>query len=209
MFAFLLSAVAISLSGVITPGPITAAALAAGSRSRHAGVLVAVGHAMVEVPLILLLAGGIGTFLASPTVKASIGLAGGVVLVFMGVQLLVSLRSGNAEAAAAVERHPVMMGLVVTGTNPYFLLWWATIGLALTVQATQYGAAILLAFAAVHWLCDLGWMEVLSIAGFKGTQTFGKRSEQVVSFVCALVLLGFGLKFLYEAARTFAIHLGS
>lgn len=199
MLTFLLSAVAISLSGVMAPGPITAATLAAGARSRHAGTFIALGHAVIEMPLILLLAAGIGTFLKSPAVKAGIGLAGGVVLVLMGAQLLLSLRTCKTDTEATVQWHPFMTGMVLTGANPYFLFWWATVGLALATQATEYGAVALIAFGIVHWLCDLGWLEVLSLAGFKGSQAFGSRSQKVVSVVCAVVLLGFGMKFLYEA----------
>ena len=48
-------------------------------------------------------------------------------------------------------------------------------------------------------MCDVGWLAVLSWAGFKGTEVFGRRAQMVVSAVCATVLLGFGLKFLYDA----------
>jgi threonine/homoserine/homoserine lactone efflux protein len=51
----------------------------------------------------------------------------------------------------------------------------------------------------VHWLCDLGWLEVLSLLGFKGSQAFGRRAQTVVAVVCAVVLLGFGIEFLYDA----------
>ena len=183
----------------MAPGPITAATLAAGARSRHAGALIALGHAVVEMPLILLLAAGIGTFLKSPAVKAGIGLAGGVVLVLMGAQLLLSMRQCNADSEATVQRRPFMTGVVLTGANPYFLFWWATVGLALATQAAEYGALALLVFGVVHWLCDLGWLEVLSCAGFQGSQAFGLRSQKVISVICAVVLLGFGLKFLCEA----------
>jgi threonine/homoserine/homoserine lactone efflux protein len=199
MLAFLLRAVAISLSGVMAPGAMTAATLAAGTRSRHAGALIALGHAVIEMPLILLLAAGIGTVLKSPTVKAGIGLVGGAVLVLMGAQLLLSLRRCKTDAEAAVQRHPFVTGIVLTGANPYFLFWWATVGLTLATQATEYGAAALLVFGVVHWLCDLIWLEVLSWAGFQGSQAFGLRSQKVISVVCAIVLLGFGLTFLYEA----------
>jgi threonine/homoserine/homoserine lactone efflux protein len=199
MLAFFLSAITISLTGVMAPGPITAATLAAGARSRHAGALIALGHAAVEMPLILLLAAGIGAFLESPTVKAVIGLAGGTFLVLMGVQLLLSLRTCNAESEAAVQRRPFMTGVVLTGANPYFLVWWATVGLTLATQASGYGAAALIAFGIVHWLCDLVWLEVLSWAGFQGSQAFGLRSQKVISVICAVVLLGFGLQFLCEA----------
>ena len=199
MLTFLLSAVAISLSGVMAPGPITAATLAAGARSRHAGALIALGHAVVEMPLILLLAAGVGTFFQSQTVKSDIGLAGGVVLVLMGIQLLLSLRRCEAEAEATVQRRPFITGIVLTGANPYFLVWWTTIGLALATKASTYGAAMLLAFGVVHWLCDLAWLEILSQGAFHGSKVFGLRSQKIISVICAVVLLGFGLKFLYEA----------
>jgi threonine/homoserine/homoserine lactone efflux protein len=199
MLAFLLSAVAISLSGVMAPGPITAATLAAGARFRHAGAFIALGHAAVEMPLILLLAAGIGAFLGSPAVKAGIGLLGGVVLMLMGAQLLLSLRKCKTDSEATVERRPFMTGVVLTGANPYFLFWWATVGLALATQAAEYGALALLVFAVVHWLCDFVWLEVLSWAGFQGSQVFGMRSQKTVAVICAVVLVAFGVKFLYDA----------
>jgi threonine/homoserine/homoserine lactone efflux protein len=199
MFAFLLSAILISLSGVMGPGPITAATLAAGARSRHAGALIALGHAVVEMPLILLLAAGVGAFLASPTVKAAVCLAGGVVLVLMAVQMFLSFHGCKTDSEAVVERRPFMTGVVLTGANPYFLIWWATVGLALATQAAAHGALALLIFGVVHWLCDLGWLEVLSLAAFRGSQAFGPRSQTVISVICAAVLFGFGLRFLLEA----------
>jgi threonine/homoserine/homoserine lactone efflux protein len=206
MFAFLLSAVVISLSGVMAPGPITAATLAAGARSRHAGAMIALGHAVVEMPLILLLAAGVGTFFKYPTVKAGIGLVGGAALVLMGMQLLLSLQNPKSNSDATVQRRPFMTGIVLTGANPYFLFWWATVGLTLATQAAEYGAAALLAFGVVHWLCDLGWLEVLSVAGFHGSQTFGLRSQKIISVICGVVLLGFGLKFLCEAVISLLPH---
>jgi threonine/homoserine/homoserine lactone efflux protein len=199
LFGFVLTTIAVSLSGVMAPGPITAATLAAGARSRHAGALIALGHAAVEMPLILLLVAGIGSFLESSTARVGIGLAGGTVLMFMGVQLLLSLRNPSGGSAAPVQRHPLVIGVVLTAANPYFLVWWATVGLTLATQAMAFGALMLGLFAIVHWLCDLGWLEVLSVAGFKGSEVFGSRVQTVVAAVCGIILVGFGAKFLYDA----------
>lgn len=199
MFGFIISAVAISLSGVMAPGPITAATLAAGSRSRHAGAAIGLGHIIVELPLIVILVTGVGKFLESPIVRAGIGLGGGVFLLLMGVQLLLSLGGTNTDSDAPVQRHPLMTGIVLTGANPYFLIWWATVGLTLTSEAMEFGVVALCVFAVVHWLCDVGWLEVLSLAGFKGAEVFGKAAQTAVSVVCAVALLGFGLKFLWDA----------
>ena len=99
------------------------------------------------------------------------------------------------------RRRPFTTGIVLTGANPYFLFWWATVGLALATKASEYGAAMLLTFAVVHWLCDLVWLEILSLGGFHGSKAFGARSQKLIAVICAVVLLGFGLKFLYEAGR--------
>lgn len=202
MYALLLEIIGISLSGVMVPGPITAATLAAGARSRHAGAMIALGHAVVEMPLIAMLAAGVGTFLRSPAVNVGIGLAGGAMLVLMAVQLFLSIRRCESGSPAAIQRRPFVTGIVLTGANPYFLIWWATIGLALAAKAAAYGAAVLLTFAVIHWLCDLVWLEVLSAAGHQGSKAFGLRSKRVISVVCAVALFGFGVKFLYDGGIT-------
>jgi threonine/homoserine/homoserine lactone efflux protein len=203
MLTFLLSAFAISLSAVMAPGPMTAAAFAIGTRSRHAGALIALGHAVVEMPLIVLLAAGVGNFLTAPGIKLGIELAGGTVLVVMAAQLLLALRRETVDSQAPAQRHPLLIGIMLTAANPYFVIWWATVGLALATQAIEWGALALLAFAVIHWMSDLIWLEVLSWAGFKGSQALGPRSEKIIALVCATVLLGFGLKFFYEASSVY------
>jgi threonine/homoserine/homoserine lactone efflux protein len=202
VIGFIVSTVGTSLSGAMSPGPMTPATLAAGQRDRHAGAWVCVGHVLVELPLILLLAAGLGTFLKSPTVRAWIGLIGGAMLLWMGVQILTSLRRVEIGPAPPVERHPLWIGLWLSAANPCFLFWWATVGLTLTGRAMEFGHSGLLLFASLHWLCDLGWLEVLSLAGFKGS-SFGRRSQKVISLLCAAMLLAFGVKFVWDAVRAF------
>lgn len=204
MLGFLATAVTISLSGVMAPGPITAATLAAGTRTRHAGALIALGHLAVELPVILLLVAGTGDFFQSARTRVGIGLAGGVFLLVMGIQLLLSLSSNENAEEVVPRRHPFWSGVVLTAANPYFLVWWATVGLTLALQAMEFGLVVLGLFALVHWLCDLSWLEVLSLAGFKGTEAWGQRSQKIVSAVCGALLIGFGLKFVWGAAVNIA-----
>jgi len=200
MLAFILSTVAITLSGVLSPGPITAAAVASGARRRHAGAMIAGGHVLVEAPLILLLALGVGSFVTYPVVRGAIGLAGGTVLIFMGAQLLRSLRCPSDEIRVPVERHPVVIGIALTVANPYVLLWWATVGLSLVTQAMGLGLAVLAVFALVHWLIDVVWLDFLSLAGYRGSQWLGPRAQLAIAAGCGLLLITFGAKFLYDAA---------
>lgn len=199
MIAFLVTAVLISLSGVMAPGPMTAAVLAAATRYRHAGAWLAVGHAVVELPLVVLIAAGIGKLLELDGVRIGIGLVGGAFLLWMGGQLLVSSRDPGTDDDVSGQRHPFLTGIILSAANPYFLIWWATVGLALITQAARWGVLAFALFALVHWVCDLVWLETLSLAASKGTELLGRRSRQGLLIVCGLVLLGFGGKFLFDA----------
>lgn len=199
MIQLLLKTVGISLSGVLAPGPITAATLAAGVRSPHAGVMVALGHAAIEVPIMLLIVAGAGAVFELPTVNLGIGLIGGLFLLFMGGQLLLTVRTAAIVEDQSEGRHPFVTGLVLTAANPYFLIWWATVGLALATEAVSYSLLGFVLFAVIHWLCDLVWLEILSFGSYKGTEVLGGRLQQAVLLVCGLMLLGFGVMFLQDA----------
>ena len=115
MITFLLTAVAISLSGVLAPGPMTAATLAAGTQSRDAGALIALGHAVIEFPLMIVIIAGAGKFFESNKMKMGIGLVGGVVLMLMGIQLLAAAPEAASLPEASSGIHPFWTGIVLTG----------------------------------------------------------------------------------------------
>ncbi|NQU24859.1 MAG: LysE family transporter [Candidatus Nealsonbacteria bacterium] len=195
---FLFSATVISLSGVMAPGPMTAATLAAGTRGRHAGALIALGHAVIEIPLMLVIVAGAAAFFKHEAFQLTVGLAGGALLLLMGVQMLFTIGKTVDSDASSARRHPFLIGIILTGANPYFLLWWAGVGLALATEAAELGIMAFVLFAIIHWLCDLVWLEALSFAGHKGSQLLRGRVQQIVLLVCGILLLYFGCAFLYD-----------
>lgn len=201
LILFLIEVVVISLSGVMVPGPVTAAAIAMGTRSRYAGALIAVGHGVVEFPLMILIVLGVGRILKLPTAQIIIGLAGGAFLLIMAIQMLISLRSAEEQQGKVTKSAPVLAGIILSAGNPYFLLWWATVGLTLATTATGIGIWAFVVFAIVHWLCDLIWLSALSWASFKGSVLLGPRGMRIVLMICSAALLLFGLFFIYNAAN--------
>lgn len=199
--SFLLQAVLISLSGVMAPGPLTVVVVGKGSRSPHAGTLIALGHGVVEFPLMLLILVGLGPLLQHATAAAAIGLAGGLVLLWMAIGLLRSLRAGSQK-----ESHrgttPFMAGILMSAGNPYFLVWWATVGATLVFRAWEFGLWQFLLFAVIHWSMDLIWYFVLSSASYRGTKLLGDRFLAGVRLACGVLLLFFGTRFLIDAAQT-------
>jgi threonine/homoserine/homoserine lactone efflux protein len=196
---FLFKVVGISLSGVMAPGPVTATTISMGARSRYAGALIAIGHGIVEFPLMVLIVLGAGRILKLPAAQIIIGLAGGAFLLWMAVGMLKSLNAAEQQETKVAKSAPMMAGIVLSAGNPYFLFWWATVGLALATTATGIGIWAFVLFAVVHWLCDFIWLNILSFASFKGTGLFGPRGQKIVLLVCGVALVFFGLFFIYNA----------
>lgn len=195
---FLLSVVFISLSGVMMPGPVTAVTVTEGHRNKNAGALIALGHGAVELPLIAVIYLGLGHYFALSSVKMSLGLMGGLMLIYMGIQMLRVTRKtigGYHESSYS----PLLAGVITTAANPYFFLWWATIGAFLAVQAKSFGLVGLLTFALSHWLCDLAWNFSVSQIVFRFKHFWGQRVQRVIFQVCAAILIAFGGWFIISA----------
>ncbi len=199
MVSFLIMVVSVSLSGVMAPGPVTTAAISHGARSRWAGVWMAIGHGIVEIPLIGILLLLLEKGMQVDAMPVFVGLVGGLFLVWMGITMIRQLAKPLSEQNTITKGGPLFTGFILSAMNPYFLMWWATVGLNLAIQAREFGTTALLIFAGVHWLCDLVWLTALTWSSSAGTNFFGEKVQKVVLGVCAVVLIGFGGWFLYDA----------
>ena len=205
---FLLEVLVISLSGVMAPGPISAVAVGKGSESPHAGALVAIGHGIVEIPLMVAVFYGVGQLLSLVYVKVGIALVGGAFLVFMGVSMLRSARRGDTSMGQS-GRSPLVAGILLSLGNPYLFVWWATVGAALIARSFDFGIGGFAALALSHWTCDLVWDYLLSAISFRGGRFFGQRFQQVVFVLCGLLLFFFSgrlvISAVQELGRTLAL----
>jgi threonine/homoserine/homoserine lactone efflux protein len=199
LILFLIQVFIISISGAMQPGPVTATAITMGTRSRWAGSLVAVGHGIVEFPLMVLIIFGLGTIFQKTSAQIAIGILGGFALLYMAYGMFKTNSHPIDAQGGAKKDKPVLAGVILTVSNPYFLIWWATVGLGLATSATKLGLHAFVLFAVVHWLVDFMWVTALSFASFHGTTLFGPKVQQRVMQVCAGAMLFFGLFFLYKA----------
>jgi len=193
---FLASVVVISLSGVIVPGPLLAVTIAKGPSGPHAGAWIGLGHGLVEMPLITLIALGFGTIFASRPFTVGVGLIGGAMLVYLGAGI-VRARGALTSGTSDLPYHALPAGALATLVNPYFFVWWATIGAALVVQAAAWGVVGLILFGLVHWSCDLAWYWLVTVALARGGGAGAGLLPRAIYFCAGLLLIGFGLWFLW------------
>jgi len=195
LLLFLVSVIFISLSGVMMPGPVFAVTIAKGHKDKNAGAFIAFGHGIIEFPLMLLIYLGFAQFFTSNAVKMVIGLVGGTMLIFMGIQMFRARKSIAAEGKD-LPYNSLTAGIITSGANPYFFLWWATIGAALILTASTFGLIGFLLFVIVHWFCDLFWYLFVSMATFKSKHLWGRRTHEIVFGACSAILVVFGLWFI-------------
>jgi len=201
-YLFLASVVLISLSGVLMPGPLFAVTIEKASKRKAAGALIAVGHAVVELPLMFVIFFVISQFKIPSFVQIGVGLIGGSLMVFMGVQAL-RKRDKAEEASAGTSKDSVLAGIYTTAVNAGFILWWLTIGTALILNAQLFGLIGFSLFAGVHWLCDFSWYTGIALAIFKSRQLWSQQWNREIrtgiTLFCVAVFVGFGAYFIGSA----------
>jgi threonine/homoserine/homoserine lactone efflux protein len=195
----------VSLSGVLMPGPISAMAVSEGARRGvAAGPLITAGHAAAELALVGALVFGLSHVLRLPVVIGLIGVLGGAVLLWFGWGIVRTARAAPPPAAASEGAPPpggslVRTGLLVTVSNPYWLLWWATVGAAYFVAFSRFGpVAVIVLFLAGHLALDLGWNSFLALAVGAGRGRVPTRAYQVVLGICGAFVMAMSGYFIYS-----------
>ncbi|HJW65202.1 MAG TPA: LysE family transporter [Candidatus Bathyarchaeia archaeon] len=198
---FLASVVLISMSGVLLPGPLFAVTIEKASKRKTAGALIALGHGVIEFPLMFLIFFVLSQFVVPDSVRSAIGLVGGALMIYMGAQ---AFRNRNKEekAQANSKRGSLFAGIWTTAANAGFILWWLTVGTALILNAQLFGLLGFSVFAGVHWLCDFVWYTIIAFAIFKSRRFWTKRVHEGISLFCVVVFVGFGAYFFGSALWT-------
>lgn len=192
----------VALSGAMMPGPLlTYAISASATHGFRSGPLLILGHAILELGLILLLVLGLDQIIERESFSTAIGLLGGTILVIMGLQTARQgyFRRSMPLAPAStkpVQRKMVVAGIVISLSNPYWFIWWATIGMAYLIWALHLGAAGVAAFFSGHILADLGWYALVTFIVASGRKVLNNTIYSWLLVICGIALTGLGIYFI-------------
>ena len=202
LFFLFCSTFIITLSGALSPGPVLTATISESmKRGFWAGPLIVLGHAILEVFLLVGIVAGLARWLTLLLVMAVLGVAGGLLLVAMGTHMALTAQTAVAKAlddrgnSNMAVRGPVLTGIITSISNPYWTLWWATIGLGLAATALKLGVAGIASFYAGHILSDLAWYSIVSAAVASGRRICPPWVYRALFIFCGLVLVGLGAFF--------------
>ena len=192
MLAVIFSVIVISLSGVMMPGPMFAVTVAKSYRSPWAGTKISIGHAIVEVPIILLIYFGFARFFQLDPVQIVLSLIGGAVIIWLGIGMF-RARKEVVESGKDLKYGAITTGIVMSAINPLFLLWWATVGSMLVMKFIAFGTYGLPVLIITHWICDLVWLSLVSFLIYRTKALWGMKLQEWIFAVCSLLLVGFGI----------------
>lgn len=203
MLAALGTVIVTSLSGVMMPGPMFTVTLAKSLKSPWVGVLVSLGHAVIEVPLILLIYFGLANFFQNEILKLVLSVLGGGMIVWMGYDLF-RARKKLASEGKDTRYNAFTAGIVMSGLNPFFIVWWITVGSLLLMQFIDaVGSWGLPFFIIVHWMCDLVWLSLVSFTIYKTHSFWGEKVQEWVFIILSVALLYFGGQFIVKGIINF------
>ena len=197
----------IAIGPVMSPGPVSAAVVAEGARHGvRAGPLVAFGHALMELLMVIALVLGMGQVLQRPALAVAIGLLGGLVMLWIGgsmswaaIRSRPALPTGEAGPAARGERSLVGLGAATTMTNPFWYLWWVGVGGGYVLMTQQQGLVALAAFYLGHIAADFAWDTALASIVGSGRRWLTDGLYQALLVICGLFLCYTGVRFLWAA----------
>jgi threonine/homoserine/homoserine lactone efflux protein len=199
----------VGFSGALMPGPVATVTIAESARQGfRVGPLITLGHALTEVAMVAALALGLSVVLQQPLIAGAIGLGGGLVLLWMGWGLVssawrgtVSLRLAASGSGTVGRLGLVPAGIVTSLVNPYWFLWWATVGASYVVFGLQFGWLGVAAVFVGHILADLSWNCLLSLAVASGRRFLSDRLYRGLLAICGLFLIVLSVAFVIYGAR--------
>jgi len=191
----------VGLSGALMPGPVLVVTIShATHRGFIVGPLIVLGHAILELALVVGVIMGLGRYLVLEPVTGILGIAGGLVLAWMGWGMLSGKGGGEGESelTRATRTSPVLAGILTSLSNPYWFLWWATVGMAYISLSLQRGSSGVAAFYSGHILSDLLWYSFVAALIAFGHKFVVGRLYRLLFLFCGVFLAVFGLYFLYR-----------
>jgi threonine/homoserine/homoserine lactone efflux protein len=162
------------------------------------GPKVTVGHMVIETFVFTLILLGVSTM--ALRFSGSIAMIGGVALVAFGMLTIRGSRTAIlGRPSGTIVDNPYLAGIVTGITNPYFWVWWLTIGSALLLQAMETGLMFGLLFMVGHWMADAGWLTAVSAGIHRGRMILSPRGYRVTLSLCGVFLILFGIYYFRTA----------
>jgi len=198
------------LSGALMPGPVLAITISSVVQVGFiAAVLIILGHSILELVMVLALALGLKNVLKNRYVTGTIGVVGGSVMLWFAYGMIKSVYLGistpqataTAQSANITNIGLIGKGIITSLSNPYWVIWWATIGATYMLVSLEKSLVGISTFYAGHISSDFAWYCIVAGALVLGKQLLSDRIYMGLIVICGIFLIYMGVYFFYSGIR--------
>ena len=203
----------VAMTGAIVPGQVLTFTIYKSLKSEKgylAGLLIVMGHAALEFSLIILLLFGASLFFQNLVFLIAIGFIGGSCLLVFGILVIKDVYKQKYEISFAISEHDIkgfkgnsfIGGIFYSIINPYWVFWWAAVGLKLMIDLdVSFANPIgLLLFFLGHEFGDLIWYVPISVFVYFGGRSLNPKVYKYILVICGAFMIFLGVIYL---TRTF------
>ncbi len=201
----------VALSGALIPGPLLTFTIYKSKKQKRgylAAIYILLGHATIELALIIALLAGASFFFQNIIFLTLVGFIGGILLVIYGIVTIRGVLKTDFETDFILEEKMVkgykgnsyVGGILVSLSNPFWTIWWAGTGFLMMVRfnITLLMPIEMLLFFLGHELGDIIWYLPISIFVYYGGKSLNPKIYKYVLIVCGVFMIVFGFYLTFD-----------
>ena len=211
IFQIFIGSMIVAFSGALVPGPmLTLVISSVAKKGFWTSFFIVVGHSLLELAVVICFFIGILKFLDNPLIAKIIGALGGIFLLYIGVDIIVSIfkKKFTIDFKSALKQETitgkstialVFKGILISLMNPYWFIWWISIGAAFLFKSVKFSFMGVTSFYIGHISADFIWYLFIGFMVNTGRRFFNQKIYNGILISCSIFLFYLGIKFIIEA----------
>ena len=192
----------IAFSGALVPGPLLTYTITKSlEKGWFAGPMIIIGHGILEICMLIILILGLSPILNNSLIIGIISILGMIILLFISIGMFKTLKEKEIDFYQKKEfkfkNNLIIFGIIMSLSNPFWFIWWVTIGINYITLSIKYKILGVLLFFIGHILADFLWYSIVSLSIHKSKKFINIILYKIIISVCASLLIIFSLWFGY------------
>ncbi len=211
IFQIFIGSMIVAFSGALVPGPMLTLVISSVARKGFwTSFFIVVGHAILELIVVIGFFLGILKFLDNPLIARIIGILGGIFLLYIGTDIIVSIfkKKFIIDFKSVLKQRTItgkstiiviFKGILISLMNPYWYIWWISIGAAFILKSVQFNTTGITSFYIGHISADFIWYLFIGFLVNTGRRFFNQKIYNGILIACSIFLFYLGIRFIIEA----------
>jgi threonine/homoserine/homoserine lactone efflux protein len=211
IYQIFIGSMMVAFSGALVPGPmLTLVISSVAEKGFWTSFFIVVGHSLLELVVVISLFLGVLKYLENPLIAKIIGILGGLFLLYLGADIIISIfrKKYVIDFKSIVKKRTItgkstgiliVKGILISLMNPYWYIWWITIGSAFIIKSVEFNISGISSFYLGHISADFIWYLFIGFLINTGRKFFNQKIYNGILAACSAFLFYLGIRFIIEA----------